>query len=233
MGATHPARPAPFTWLLFLLACGTERGSPPTGPPVGNAAVRLEARVLSSEAVGVVGTTLSDDTFGVFAHDGTSPISGLPIVWAVTGSGGSVTPTHDTTRGGESIATLTLGADEGRYTVTATAPTLPDAPQITFKATAVTLMVGIRDLLDGGFVPASVTVPSGRSVGWRYESAEGDLHNITFEDDPTRPVNFADIVGGRRGHTRTFGGTPRTIRYRCTLHSTGYTQGEVGTVIVQ
>lgn len=200
-------------------------------PPV----IRFEPRAYpSSWAVGVVNSTLSDHTFAVFAHDGRSTVSGLEIVWAVSGSGGSINPTNDRTNDGVSVATLTLGPEEGNYTVTATAPTLPGAPQLTFNATAVTVMVGIRDSADGGFVPASVSVPLGRSVGWRYDSGEG--HNITFEDDPTRPVssgNLFDVVGGRRYHTRTFGGAPRAIRYRCTFHSTGFADGEVGTVTVQ
>lgn len=224
--------------LTLLAACDGDSGRFATAPvsqpqPAPTPAIWLEARVSSSDAVGIVGTSIPDHRFGVFVHDGRTPVSGVQIVWAVIGSGGSVTPTSEMTRNGESLAMLTLGPDEGTYTLTATAPALPGAPHVAFKATAVTLMVQVRDLADGGFVPASVTIPSGRAVGWRYDSAEGDLHNITFEDDPTRVIGWADIVGGRRYHTRTFEGAPRTIRYRCTLHSTDFTAGEVGSVTVQ
>jgi len=222
--------------LTLLTGCQEDSGRLATAPgsQPQPAQIRLEARGYpSSDAVGVVGTLLSYHTFGVLVHDGRFPLSGIQIVWTVTGSGGSVTPTNDTTKDGESLAMLTLGPDEGTYTLTATAPALPGAPYVAFKATAVTLLVQVRDLADGGFVPASVIVPSGRSVAWRYASAEGDLHNITFEDDPTRVVGWADIVGGRHYHTRTFGGAPRTIRYRCTHHSTSFADGEVGTVTVK
>ena len=113
---------------------------------------------------------------------------------------------------------------------------LPGAQQLTFTASAVTLMVGARDFGDGGFVPASVTVPAGRSVGWRYESGDGDVHDVTFEDDPTRPVSSGDLWdlwAGRRYHSRLFEGPPRTIRYRCKYHSTNFADGEVGTVTVK
>lgn len=234
--------------LALLIGCQgdsgrlpTEPPSPPPSPP-SNAGIVLEGRGYpNSWGIGVVGTTVSDHTFAVATHDGKSLVPGVQIIWTVSGSGGSISPTTDTTntvRGYDmSVATLTLGPDEGMYTVTATAPTLPGTPSVTFQATAVTVMVQIRDLADGGFVPASVTVPSGRSVGWRYASGEGDVHNVTFEDDPTRPVSsrdFYDITGGAPlHHSRLLQGSPRTIRYRCTHHSTSFADGEVGTVTVQ
>jgi plastocyanin len=213
----------------------------PTGPvsPPGETFIRFErgGYANSWEAVGLVGTTLSDHTFAVFAHNGASPVSGLRIVWAVSGSGGSITLTNDTTTaGGQSSPTLTLGPEEGAYIVTATAPTLPGAPQFTFKAIAVSLMVGVREPADGGFVPANVSVMSGRSVGWRYESGDGSAHDVTFEDDPTRPVSSGDmwdLWAGVRYHTRVFDGSPRTIHYRCKYHSTSFADGEVGTVTVK
>jgi plastocyanin len=229
---------------FFAVLGGCQDDSSPRVPtglvsPPREAFIRFERTGYpnSWEVVGVAATTLSDHTFPVFAHNGVSPVSGLRIVWAVSGSGGSITPTNDTTTAsGHSTATLTLGPEEGAYTVTVTAPTLPGAAVLTFKATAVSLMVGARDFGDGGFVPASVTVPAGRSVGWRYESGEGDVHNITFEDDPTQPVSSGDMWGlwaGVRYHTRVFDGSPRTIRYRCKYHSTSFVDGEVGTVTVK
>jgi plastocyanin len=233
--------------IVLVAACGSESSGrfptglvpPPAGSPPSEAFIRFERTGYpnSWEVVGVAGTTLSDHTFPVFAHNGVSPVSGLRIVWAVSGTGGSITPTNDTTTAsGRSAATLTLGPEEGGYTVTATAPTLPGAPQFTFKATAVSLMVGVRDSADGGFVPAKVTVTSGHSVGWRYESGDGTGHDVTFEDDPTRPVSsddMWDLWAGVRYHTRVFDGSPRTIRYRCKDHSTSFADGEVGTVTVK
>ena len=238
----RPDRSLATLVLLALIAgCQGDSGwlaTEPTPPQTAvPAPIRFEPGGFSSswEVVGVAGTRLSDHPFTVLAHDGKS-IAVLPILWAVSGSGASITPAIDTTRNGSSTATLTLGSEEGRYIVTATAPTLPDAPQLTFKATAVTLMEGIRDLADGGFVPANVTVPSGRSVGWRHESAEGHGHNVTFEDDPTRPVSSGDmwdLWASHSYHSRLFEGPPRTIRYRCTYHSKTFDDGEVGTVTVK
>ncbi len=230
--------------LTLLTGCQEGSGRLATQPelrppePVPAPVIRFEPRGYANswEAVGVVGTTLTDHTFGVFAHDGNSTVSGLQVVWAVSGSGGSVTPTDDRTRDGASVATLTLGPEEGKYTVTASAPTLPGAPQLRFMATAVTLMVAVRDLADGGFVPASVIVPPGRSIGWRWDSGEGDVHDVVFEDDPTPPVSSGllwNLWVGSRYHSRVFEGSPRTIRYRCTYHSTGFVDGEVGVVIVK
>lgn len=230
--------------LALLTGCQGDSGRLATEPesrpePVPPLVILLEAKAYpSSWAIGVVGTPLSNYTFGVATHDGKYYVSGVRIVWAISGNGGSVTPAHDTTKGdgSASVATITLGSDEGTYTVTAKAPTLPGSPQHAFNASAVTVMVEVRDLADGGFVPASVTVPLGRSVGWRYASGGGDVHNITFEDDPTRPVSsrdLFDVVGpAPRHHTRVFEGSPRTIRYRCTHHSASFVDGEVGTVTV-
>lgn len=189
----------------------------------------------SWEAVGLVGETLTH-RFAVLAHNGSRVVSGLRVVWAVSGSA-SIVPAEDTTtRAGYAEAALTLGTDEGDYAVTATALTLPGSPQLAFRGTAVSKLVEVRDLVDGGFVPAAVTVISGHSIGWKLASAEGDVHDVTFEDDPTKPVssgNMWDLWSGVPYHTRIFNGAPRTIRYRCRHHSTGFVEGEVGTVTVQ
>ena len=229
--------------LTLLAACQGDSVRLPTAPqaqpaPVAPRVIHFEPIGYPNywEVVGIVGTTISDNPFGVLVHDGKSVLSGVQVIWSVTGSGGSVSPTNDATKDGRSDATLTLGPEEGRYTVTATAPTLPGAPQLTFKGTGVTLMVEVRDLVEGGFVPANVTIPAGRSVGWRYASGDEVAHNVVFEDDPTRPVSSGDmwdLWAGSRYHSRLFAGSPRTIRYRCTYHSTSFVAGEVGTVTVK
>lgn len=178
-----------------------------------------------------------------------NPVTGVRIVWTVTAGGGSVTPADpygDSTRsgldttsnvgnGGSAWAQFTLGPNEGEQTATATAPTMPGAPVITYQRTAVTVLVQVFGSIgwvyetDNGFVPASVTVPLGKSVGWVVFVEE--QHNLIFEDDPTEPVSSSTLYYGGT-HVRTFSGAPRIIRYRCTLHSTSFTEGEVGTVIV-
>jgi dipeptidyl aminopeptidase/acylaminoacyl peptidase len=192
--------------------------------------------------LGLVNSTLE---YLVYARDGRgNGVTGVPITWTVTSGGGSLTPTQDTTafigtdrREAYSHAVHTLGPNEGTTTVTATAPTLSGAPQVTFMARVVTAIVHVpnyeRDQYYAGdpFVPDSVAVPSGRTVAWIWEGNSEDSpdHNVTFEDGPSSPTQ------GHHGDPffRTFGGSPRTIRYRCTLHSTSFTQGEVGVVIVR
>jgi len=163
-------------------------------------------------------------------------VPGIPITWAVTAGGGSITPTQDTTayepNSGQvaySSAVHTIGPDEGTARVTATAPTIAGSPQVTFTHDVVTAIVSV---FDGYFSPDSVAVPSGRTVAWVWEYGSNVLsHNVTFEDDPTEPTSSPTQAAGT--FTRTFGGGPRTIRYRCTLHSTSFAEGEVGRVIVQ
>lgn len=61
-----------------------------------------------------------------------------------------------------------------------------------------------------------------------YDSSACD-HNVSFEDDPaSNSPTLADGI-----FTRTFVGLPRTIRYRCTRHSTSFTEGEVGVVRIR
>lgn len=192
----------------------------------------LEA-LSSTERVGALSTTLP--AFIVRAHDGRDVLFGVPIVWQATGSGISISPIRDTTDAhGRAEAAVTLGPSEGQDTIIAAAPTLPGAPQVRFTLTAVTVMVEVRDLADGGFTPASVTVSPGRSVGWIYASAESDIHDVTFEDGPRSPELFELLWAGAKHHyVRLFEDSPRTVRYRCTYHSTSFADGEVGTVVVQ
>lgn len=248
MKPRHLGRLAMLTALAFGVGCydGQPRRwptdlpspAPPSPPPDNSIHFERGGYPNSWEAVGLTRATLTDHTFGVYVHTRIAEWSGVPIIWKATGSGASIVPTDDTTTArGRSEATLTLGPEEGAgYSVTATAPTLPGAPELTFKATAVSQMVAVRDLADGGFVPANVTVISGHWVGWRYDSSEEDAHNVIFEDDPTRPVSSGDLWdlwAGSLYHTRLFAGSPRTIRYRCTYHSTDFVSGEVGTVTVK
>ncbi|MEX0691264.1 MAG: Ig-like domain-containing protein [Gemmatimonadales bacterium] len=162
-------------------------------------------------------------------------VSGVSIAWAVTSGGGSISVVTNPTQIGVATARHTLGPDEGTHAATATAGSLPGAPQVTFTSTAVTALVSVYDYYgyDGWFSPEVVVVPGGRTVGWTwvcgYYCGNGG-HNVVFEDDPTEPVSSPTQVTGT--HVRTFGATPTTIRYRCTNHSTSFTQGMVGVVAV-
>jgi plastocyanin len=133
-----------------------------------------------------------------------------------------------------------LGLGAGPQAVTATAATIPEAPQVTFTAGAgdAIVDVGTTDVGDChlGFTPRDITVQVGSTVawGWIVCDADGDgngaAHDVTFEDDRTPPVSSPEKNSGF--HLRTFT-VAHVYRYRCTLHSTSYTEGEVGTVTVR
>ena len=52
-------------------------------------------------------------------------------------------------------------------------------------------------------------------------------HNVTFEDNQNSSLTQTSGT-----HSRTFGATG-TVRYRCTIHSSNFTSGMVGSVVVQ
>lgn len=199
------------------------------GGPIGAVGSTLEHSVYALDGHGIQNSGCPRTWCGNF-------VSGVQVNWAVSAGGGTITPTEDTTAITPlnsvtplSRAVHTLGPNEGIETVTATAPTISGAPQVTFGATVVTIVV----VVNYGFSPDSVVVQSGRTVGWfwPYSPYSEDEHDVTFEDDPTAGSGTLQNTGVY--FTRTFTGRPRMIRYRCTLHSTSFTEGEVGTVTVQ
>ena len=76
------------------------------------------------------------------------------------------------------------------------------------------------------FTPPALVLPAGDSiVVW---SISGGPHNITWED---AAPSSGDIVSGT--YTREFvGANNTTYRYRCTIHSTDFATGMVGSVFV-
>lgn len=216
-----------------------------TGTALAGNPVRLEKMTLGAP-LGVIDSTLE---YAVFARDAHGPcpdpscgnlVTGARITWAVTAGGGTIAPTEDTTATGRdpndeglpiSRVVHTVGSVEGEAVVTATAPATPTGtPQATFTSTVVTRLVRV---VWNGFVSDTVFVPAGKTVGWYWEDPDDtEEHNVTFEDAPSTPIS-SPTLGYGSTFTRTFSGAPRTIRYRCTLHSTSFTQGAVGVVIVQ
>lgn len=172
-------------------------------------------------------------------------VENVVIDWTVTG--GSITPvtgitwSHTPYAGAVAPAIHTVGPRDGTYITTATATALPEVPPVTFMTSAYSALVNIaydaatsRNL----FFPGSVFVRAGSSVRWEW-GACNDFdywycswaeHNITFEDDPSHPVSSSTAFQG--AHVRTFS-EPGTVRYRCTIHSTSFTDGMVGTVTVE
>ena len=81
---------------------------------------------------------------------------------------------------------------------------------------------------DNAFNPAVDTVASAGTVTWNWSGAA--VHNVTFEDGNG---NSADLSTGTHG--RTFGtvAVSTAYRYRCTLHSTSFTSGMTGRIVVR
>jgi hypothetical protein len=204
--------------------------------------------IISLESEPRLATVRSEITHRVWASDAHgNAVSGVVIDWAVESGGGTIAPAqsvtmeHSGTDRPIALSTHTLSSDEGFYTASATATGLPGAPRTTVTAQAVARVVSLHppDNLDcgwyyyyygpcpSGFEPAEVTVAPGRTVAWLWAGAG---HNVTFEDDPAEPISSRTQTTG--SHLRTFD-TPGTYRYRCTIHSSSFTEGMVGTVNVQ
>jgi len=189
-------------------------------------------RFSSDSQLNAVGTSGVYMVSALDSHDNPVPVG--PVSWTVVNGGGTITPLPDTTIFGYPIARAahTFGPDEGMTMATATAPGIVGSPTVSFTTTVVTAVVVINNYFSNQrFTPDAVVVASGRTVGWRwqYSPDSEDSHIVTFEDDPNT------VHRGRfpQFFTRTLTGVPRTIRYRCTEHSTDFVNGEVGVVIVQ
>ena len=86
------------------------------------------------------------------------------------------------------------------------------------------LTVQVQDVR---YVPATDTVGVGQTVTWTWGSGTAQSHDIVFEDGaPGSPLQSAGSF------TRQFASTG-AYRYRCTPHSTSYTAGMVGVIVVR
>ncbi len=74
------------------------------------------------------------------------------------------------------------------------------------------------------FTPGQLTTTAGSTVTWTWYS-NGVSHHLQFEDGPS------DAVRNSGSYQRTFT-TSGTVRYRCLIHSTDYTSGMVGSVVL-
>ncbi len=78
---------------------------------------------------------------------------------------------------------------------------------------------------DNFFSPASAGVGGQATVTWTWQG--NNQHNVTFQDG--QGSSNTKTAGS---HQRTFSGAG-TFRYRCTIHSTSFDNGMVGSVVVQ
>jgi plastocyanin len=81
------------------------------------------------------------------------------------------------------------------------------------------------DVRDNSFAPGAISVSPQATVTWTWRG--NDSHNVVFEDG--QGSSNLQTAGT---HSRAFAGAGN-FRYRCTTHSTSFTSGMVGTVIVQ
>lgn len=78
---------------------------------------------------------------------------------------------------------------------------------------------------DNFFAPASSPIAPGSAVTWTWRGS--NQHNVTFEDrQGSSPTQNSGT------HSRTFS-SAGTFRYRCTIHSTDFNMGMIGSVTVQ
>jgi len=190
--------------------------------------------------IGIVGEPLgSPYVVGATDAYGNRPvITPDEVAWSVTRGGGSLAPCGpDCLRASqESGVVHVLGPDEGEHRASA----VLGATQVVFAARGVSALVSRRRAPSAfpsfGFDPVRVTVGVGETVGWRLRVSGGGArpgsgaHDIVFEDGwaPT-PGSTPPPPGSL---LRTFD-VPGTYRYRCTLHSISFEEGEVGEVVVR
>src|SRR6266568_5976411 len=147
----------------------------------------------------------------------------VPVVWVAGDGGGSVSPMNTTT-GSDGVAstTRTLGPTVGTQTDTARALAFPP---VVFTATAREPVIVSVTVNDNFFSPQGVTAAIGDTVKWTWAPGAID-HNVTFQDGPASPTQSSGT------YIRVFTALG-TYRYRCTIHSSSFTSGMIGSVTVQ
>jgi plastocyanin len=103
-------------------------------------------------------------------------------------------------------------------------PAAPPPPPPPPPPPAATLSVSV---IDSDFNPGNGSLLSGGQVTWTWNGAL--THNVTFEDGQSNSTTKASGT-----HQRTFPtvAASTTFRYRCTVHSSNFTTGMVGQVVV-
>lgn len=81
------------------------------------------------------------------------------------------------------------------------------------------------NVCDSFFAPSSSPITAGAAVNWTWRGNLG--HNVTFEDGQGSSTTKSSGT-----HNRSFSGAG-TFRYRCTIHSTDFDNGMIGSVTVQ
>ncbi len=81
------------------------------------------------------------------------------------------------------------------------------------------------DVNDNFFAPPTAAIGGQTTAIWTWKGAS--QHNVTFEDGQT-----SSSTKSTGTHQRAFSASG-TFRYRCTIHSSNFDSGMVGSVVVQ
>ena len=120
------------------------------------------------------------------------------------------------------LVVLGLAACGGSDSTGPTATTAVDVRDNVFSPSAITVGTQVATFQDPFGNPYVDSLPA--TVTWTWRGS--DTHNVTFEDGQG---SSGTQVSGTHG--RQFP-TAGTFRYRCTIHSTTFTSGMVGSVRV-
>lgn len=116
--------------------------------------------------------------------------------------------------------------DYGSSPPPAPPPGPPPPPPPPPPAPGPTVSVSVTDDL---FTPSNGSVLSGGTATWDWGGGTGSSHNVTFEDGQGSSTNKTSGTHQRTFPTVT---SATTFRYRCTNHSSSFTSGMVGQIVV-
>jgi plastocyanin len=218
-----------------LAACGSNDGTNVGGGPDPAALSAAASEPSGDGQSGPAGQDLANP-LRIVVLRGATPAAGAVVNWSATGAGALMTPSSSTT-GADGISTSVwhLGTTPGTQNAQATVSGTDGSP-VRFTATATgnpvdgPSPVEIQLLSDGSgnrFSPASVTIPAGTTVTWRWVSG---FHNVMPTGNPTFTGNGAP-VSAPTTFSQTFS-TPGTYLYFCVVHGTP-SSGMRGTIVVQ
>jgi plastocyanin len=179
---------------------------------------------------GEIGTVLAAPVQAKVADQFGNGVSGINVIWAVTGGTPSAN-TVPTNESGISAVNVTLGSAAGPITITATADALTGSP-VTFTATAqvaapvpTSASVRVGNILfasnrNGTVNPAVDTVAVGGTVTWTWTNTGATSHSVRstgglFTSSPIK-------TGNGQTHTATFS-TAGSYPYDCEVHGPAMT----------
>lgn len=174
---------------------GSLTGSPLrfTATAISGAATTMALNAGNSQTDTISATLVQ---YSVLITDNNSnPVSGIPVAWAVTGGGGSITPTSNTNASGIAVATRVLGTTPGAATATASVGGLTGSP-VQFTATTLVGNAAIIAVFGGNgqiaTVATNVTTPpsvrvtdrvgnsfAGRAVTFAVTGGAGVVNPVT------------------------------------------------------